>query len=57
MTVATQHWFCRSLQWFCDGGGSGRVNGHDVPEISMDGLGFVILFSLILFIVLDRRPK
>jgi hypothetical protein len=31
MTLATQHWFCRTFQWGCDGGGSGYAG--TAPEI------------------------
>ena len=32
MRIADQGWWCRSLQWFCDGGGQ-HVNGASAPEI------------------------
>jgi hypothetical protein len=32
MNIATQHWFCRSLQWFCDGEAVSR-SGQVAPEI------------------------
>lgn len=54
--IADQHWFCRSLQWFCDGGGH-RVNGGAAPEISFDGLWLVVVFTVVLFFILDRRPR
>lgn len=59
MNISAQHWFCRSLQWFCDGGGQ-RVNGGAAPEI--DGTALVLAIIIIIFgtsWLLDnrRRPK
>lgn len=56
MNIATQHWLCRSLQWFCDGGGHGYAG--PAPEIGDMGAlvgGLTLAAAALLYI--SNRPR
>jgi hypothetical protein len=58
MNIATQGWWCRSLQWFCDGDGVSR-SGQVAPEIG-DTWALTLAWSLVIgvgCIVYDRWRK
>ena len=56
MGIATQGWWCRSLQWFCDGD-VGRYNGAVAPEIDPTAivLGLCLVLAALLYV--SNRPR
>ena len=57
MNIATQNWWCRSLQWFCDGGSS--RSGELAPEIdavALTGACCLVIAAILYVAGRPRRP-
>lgn len=55
MNIATQNWWCRSLQWFCDGGGS--RSGELAPEINVVALTGACCLVIAAILYVAGRPR